>query len=519
MLFRCLKGLRRLTTAALMVGLGTSLAYGDLLSNDDFETEVASSVMNIVETPFDLDVWGGESSIVVGSENGITPNLGTGMLRMFDDGLTFTQVVQRVDVTQFADLIDNDNACVDFSANFNAPDGQMAPIAGISLTFITALNGTETSLDDAMISQSVNTQSLDSNLATWESVSIEGTKVPVGTRSILVQLTFQNNTLNGLPGYADTTSMCIVECADCTFDVCQALCVCEDGQLTGDFSVNGLFTNLQSQTGAYLLVKPTAQPEGVEACFGNGHTSLVLDPPLMTGDSVTLGSYLDDSTAVLIKNAKSGDIVTFTLVLIADDGTECCSVDVEVELPPCDCWQIDKRHDEFTEIVCNDDGTVDFTYTYSLRSLFFYNGLKTPAYHSFLIALGDEYFEPDFFDIVEQLGTPLAFCDTATFTTRILGAIPGNKVDFIITLHAENVEECCIRPHMITAPVCDGCPMPPPSIVRGDMNEDGMVALDDIGLFVDMLTNSGFHIIADMNRDQVLDLADVDPFVEALTGQ
>ena len=496
--------------------MAASTSHADLLSNDDFESDLAGTLVSIVELPYELDVWGADSSFVVGAENGISPNMGTGMLRMFDDGLEFTQVVQRVDVSQFADLIDADGACVDFSCSFNAPDGMLTPVAGISLFFIPEISGDVGELFSAAIDSSLNLQSLDSNLGTWEQVSIEGTKIPVGTRSILVQLSFDNNTLNGMPGYADTASMCINECADCTFDVCQALCICEDGELSEDFSVNGVFTNGQSIPGAYLLVKPNAIPEGTVACFGNGSQSIVLDELLPVGASVTLGSKDDDSTAVIIKNAEELDEVTFTLVLIGENGEECCSVDVTVELPECDCWQIDKRCEEFSDIVCNDDGTVDFNYTYELTSLFFLNEVETTAFHSFLIGLGEEAFEPDFFVFEDLFGQPLEFCETATFTTRIVGATPGSPVNFIITLHTEDVSECCTREQEIVAPDCFDGAAPPSSFIRGDMNEDGALQLDDVGPFVAMLTAGDFHVIADMNEDGALDLSDIQPFVDAL---
>ena len=521
---KCLPGFRNSALAVLMVVLGTSISFGDLLSNDDFEEPLGSTIVNVLESPFDLDAWGGGSSLVVPAENGITPNMGSMMLRMSDPGVGFSQVFQRVDVSEFAALIDADGACVDFSANFNTVDG--GAVAGISVFFIPELDD---GLQDDLLSvdignPSVNTQTLDGNLGTWEQVAITGTKIPVNTRSILVQLTFQNNTMGGNTmdtlGYADTCSMCIVECAECTFDVCQTLCVCEDGSLTGDFSVNGVFTNGQSVPGSFLLISPNAMPEGVEACFGNGHTSLVLDEPLMSGDSVTLGSYIDDSTAIFLKNAEECQQVTFQLVLVAADGYECCSVEVTVTTPKCWCWQIDKRHDVFSDVVCNDDGTVDFTYSYNLTSLFFYEEEETQAYHSFLIALGDEYFTPDFFDITDLLGAPLDFCDTATFETRIERATPGASVNFAITLHTDNLDECCIRNHEITAPVCDmGIAQPPTSFIRGDMNGNGAVQLDDVQMFVDLLTAGGYHVIADMNEDGFLTLSDIQVFVDALQAQ
>ena len=229
--------------------LFTANAFGDLLSNTDFESAVDTTMVDVLMPPFLTSEWGVDSSSVVGPENGIVPNMGASMLRMVDDGLAFTQAVQRVDVSAFAALIDGNDACVDFLATFNAPDGPNSPVAGITVFFIGELNGNETSIFDAQIgSESINTQTIDSNVSTWEQVSIEGTTIPALTRSILVQISYQNDTLNGMPAYVDSAMMCITECPDdeCTFDLNQALCVLDgEGQLTGDFSVSGLFTNLQ----------------------------------------------------------------------------------------------------------------------------------------------------------------------------------------------------------------------------------------------------------------------------------
>ena len=52
----------------------------------------------------------------------------------------------------------------------------------------------------------------------------------------------------------------------------------------------------------------------------------------------------------------------------------------------------------------------------------------------------------------------------------------------------------------------------------GDVNQDGVVNLLDVGPFVDVLTNGGFQTEADINQDGVVDLLDVAPFVELLSG-
>jgi hypothetical protein len=52
----------------------------------------------------------------------------------------------------------------------------------------------------------------------------------------------------------------------------------------------------------------------------------------------------------------------------------------------------------------------------------------------------------------------------------------------------------------------------------GDVNQDGVVTLLDVDLFVVQLTLGGFSCEADVNQDGAVTLLDVDPFVEILAG-
>lgn len=64
-----------------------------------------------------------------------------------------------------------------------------------------------------------------------------------------------------------------------------------------------------------------------------------------------------------------------------------------------------------------------------------------------------------------------------------------------------------------------GIAQPPTSFIRGDMNGNGAVQLDDVQMFVDLLTAGGYHVIADMNEDGFLTLSDIQVFVDALQAQ
>ena len=55
-------------------------------------------------------------------------------------------------------------------------------------------------------------------------------------------------------------------------------------------------------------------------------------------------------------------------------------------------------------------------------------------------------------------------------------------------------------------------------VLLGDVNEDGVVDLLDVGPFVEVLTSGVFQAEADCNEDGTVDLLDVDPFVSILGG-
>ena len=56
-------------------------------------------------------------------------------------------------------------------------------------------------------------------------------------------------------------------------------------------------------------------------------------------------------------------------------------------------------------------------------------------------------------------------------------------------------------------------------VLLGDVNGDGVVDLQDVAPFVDLLTSGEFLAEADINQDGEVNLQDVAPFVELLTGR
>lgn len=57
-----------------------------------------------------------------------------------------------------------------------------------------------------------------------------------------------------------------------------------------------------------------------------------------------------------------------------------------------------------------------------------------------------------------------------------------------------------------------------PEIVIGDVNEDGVVDLLDVGPFVAILSQNGFQPEADINQDGIVDLLDVGSFVDIISN-
>ena len=56
------------------------------------------------------------------------------------------------------------------------------------------------------------------------------------------------------------------------------------------------------------------------------------------------------------------------------------------------------------------------------------------------------------------------------------------------------------------------------TVLLGDVNQDGVVNLLDVSLFVDLLSSGRFQAEADINMDGAVDLLDVALFVDLLSG-
>ncbi|MEX2315640.1 MAG: PEP-CTERM sorting domain-containing protein [Pirellulales bacterium] len=189
----------------LLMGLVASNARaattGNLLSDPSFEANPLISYFDILLPPFTSGAWGAESATITGSANGISPADGSLMLSMTNDGLIATQAWQTIDVSAYSTPINAGLVTVDASALYNVPADIATGLSSLNIQFLNALH--------IAIGAGANVGSpvLDSNVSTWEQLSITGAFVPSGTQFIRAQVAYNNASLMGAgairPGYVD----------------------------------------------------------------------------------------------------------------------------------------------------------------------------------------------------------------------------------------------------------------------------------------------------------------------------
>lgn len=208
-----MSGARFLTIGLLVASLGLgganlaqALTTANLLTDPGWNTPLTNpliSYLNVLGSPYTQNTWGDENSSVVGPENGVTPLEGNGMLRMDDDGLTVTQIWQRVDVSTYATGIDAGLATADLSGWFNLPAGFAGGVGSANLGFVNASNVPISGLNLTTVSIG----GLDGNPLTWQQLLNGSVPVPVGTRILEAQFNYVNATMQGQPGYVDAADL------------------------------------------------------------------------------------------------------------------------------------------------------------------------------------------------------------------------------------------------------------------------------------------------------------------------
>jgi len=123
----------------------------------------------------------------------------------------------------------------------------------------------------------------------------------------------------------------------------------------------------------------------------------------------------------------------------------------KTEIGDVDVYNTCDRHcSELTgvKVLCATDGTGNFIVQFQVKNL-----SSAPVFHAFLAGLPSGVTAtPDHFG----LGAGLAPGQVSqVFQTTIHGAQPGQQLTFDVTLHDQNLAECCATRHTITLPRCD----------------------------------------------------------------
>lgn len=262
----------------------------------------------------------------------------------------------------------------------------------------------------------------------------------------------------------------------------EILCALDD---SGNYTYSVDLTNNSGQDVAHIIVLPSTG--GVDVV----PSGLITLPTLLLDGDTT-------QVSITFNGGLAGEELCFILSLHTIDFEECCAIEPCIIVPECDCAQI---HDEIVE--CLGFGTDCFTYTYDVDNL---TGID--IYHSFFVPISPAGITIDSGN-VDPSGwnyPPMVDNGTETINLTICGAMPGEEVCFLMTMHNEGLDECCSIEVCVTAPVCT-------LICTGDCNGDGILDFFDIACFIDYYNNQLPG--ADFNGDGIFNFFDVSTFLAA----
>lgn len=184
-------------------------AYSGLVIDSGFNSGSQAFVGfdEIRLSPHRFEVWGDEKSVqVAGVENGVTPLEGDGMLRMDQTVLIGSSIQQRFDVSMFSSEIDTGTVTADFGAAFNvASDLATAAEGSMKILYISSdVSGNLSNNNLGKVEIFTEDQGgIDADAMTWQDFGVTGNLVPVGTRSVLIELNYFNDSIRNREGYVD----------------------------------------------------------------------------------------------------------------------------------------------------------------------------------------------------------------------------------------------------------------------------------------------------------------------------
>ncbi len=213
-----------------------------------------------------------------------------------------------------------------------------------------------------------------------------------------------------------------VESVECEFDA---------SGLTGCVTVSLQITNNSGVPASYVLLpNATTQPHIIP-----------LVPPLPSGTGETR------KITFQLCDVKPGTAACFDLVLADSRIEECCTIEVCVDVPPCDCLQFSQ-----VSVIC-DPASGGLVLSFLVTNLtpdviehFFVFKPDPPDPNAGILVI------PDYFDFT---GSPVPPFGTAAIgPISIFGAVPGTTLCLRVSAHSADLLECCSEELCFEVPDC-----------------------------------------------------------------
>ncbi|MFM7260112.1 MAG: dockerin type I domain-containing protein [bacterium] len=229
-------------------------------------------------------------------------------------------------------------------------------------------------------------------------------------------------------------------------------------------------TNGSSQPANLLILSdPAFAPNNV----------IVLNPPLQPGNSIVLN--------IPIVGLAQGQNICFNATLASSSAQECCSEEICLEMPECDCFLFDA-------IVKDNPGVGTFDVSLSVFNVETFVG----EWFTFAVAPGYAATVSPTLVNIPSLNpwTGMAIAPV-TITTALP---PGSPIILIVGMHSATFHPCCFHEIQVTVPAQAGSSTP------GDVNADGRVDAADLSM---ILSNWGQSGQSDLNGDGTTDAQDL----------
>lgn len=230
-------------------------------------------------------------------------------------------------------------------------------------------------------------------------------------------------------GDVDVYNTCDKGCAAVTFNKP----VCADDR-SGDTFITFQIKNLTPDTIYHLFI--SGLPAGVTASPNYVNLSAT---PILPGGTATIGP-------IRIHGASTGSL-GFTISIHNKDVERCCSIDVKVDIPLCECGEVMCQF-----VSCSLPGPT-YTASFILQHL-----STTPATLLFVTPLS-----PASLTVSPNIITPLPplqFGSSMGTTVQLSGVSPGDQACVTLSTHDASFDECCSIKQCFTIPKTESCTPP-----------------------------------------------------------